>query len=170
MRLSRNELGQYLSPDDVVQMVFLRAHASTTPKKWPTRTQIRCWLSVCAQNVLTDASRYYRQQKREGGRRRRQIELLASTMIRLISEYRGRQRTPSSEVAMAEVIDRLERAIDRLSEDRSDAIRMKYFEGLTEVEIAKRMNRSRSAVHALIFKGLRQLWDDRPLKKCVLVS
>lgn len=77
--------------------------------------------------------------------------------LQLTTDVPARDATPSKEVRRNERFDRLEEAINRLSPDQREALKLARLEGVKVREIAVRMNRSTKAVYALLSRALVEL-------------
>ncbi|MCG8407586.1 MAG: sigma-70 family RNA polymerase sigma factor [Phycisphaerales bacterium] len=162
--LHRSSLRATVSPDDVVQSVFLKAHAMADRLQWTTKEQTRSWLLITADRFLKQTAVTQNAIKRGGGRRAVPLDVLTSSMISMIDELKASDPTPSSQVGMREAADHLKSAIDKLPDNRREVMRLRYLEGKTEIEIAQQLGKSRGSIRSLIFNSLRNLWDG-PLQK-----
>jgi RNA polymerase sigma-70 factor (ECF subfamily) len=59
-----------------------------------------------------------------------------------------------------EQLVRLAAALAALPEDQQVAVHLHHLDGLSLVEVGKRMNRSKEAVAGLLFRALKRLRDD----------
>jgi RNA polymerase sigma-70 factor (ECF subfamily) len=66
---------------------------------------------------------------------------------------------PQSSVEMSEQVRRVRGAVRALAPDRQELLALKYVQGLTNADIARRMGRSEGAVKALHHRTLRQLQE-----------
>jgi RNA polymerase sigma-70 factor (ECF subfamily) len=69
----------------------------------------------------------------------------------------GRGSSPSMHMARRELAERFLTLLDQLPTDQAEALRMRYFEGLSVQEIALALDRSRLAAAGLLKRGLEQL-------------
>ena len=65
--------------------------------------------------------------------------------------------SPSKGLRRHERFDRLQTALDSLSEDHRTVLRLAHLKGLKTREIAESMNRSPEAVRQLLWRALKQL-------------
>jgi len=72
----------------------------------------------------------------------------------LDAEPAGSQTSPSAAASRAEQVAR---ALDALTPEQAEAVRLRYLEGLTVAECAERMARSDAAVKMLVSRGLAAL-------------
>jgi RNA polymerase sigma-70 factor (ECF subfamily) len=127
--------------EDVLQDTFTRAWKSIASFQWTGEGAFIAWLKGIAEHVILKlVSRHGRD--------------------RLI--YREEDRssddpTPSKNLRRGERFDRLEEALQRLSPDYHEAVRLVRFQGLRIKEAAERMNRTPKAVMHLVSHGLKKL-------------
>lgn len=72
----------------------------------------------------------------------------------LDGERAGSQTSPSGAASRAELVAR---ALDAMTEEQAEAVRLRYLEGLTVAEAAERMERTAAAVKMLVSRGLASL-------------
>ena len=64
---------------------------------------------------------------------------------------------PSKQAGITEMADTVRSAVLQLSEEQSDAIRMAFFDGLTQLEIAQKTGEPLGTIKARIRRGLGRL-------------
>jgi RNA polymerase sigma-70 factor (ECF subfamily) len=99
------------------------------------------WLVTIARFKVNEAAR---------GRRAKKRALEAP----LEHDPVGKETSPSGYALKAERAALLGSALAELPADQADAVRMRYFEGLTIAECAERLERSPAAVKGLVSRGL----------------
>lgn len=132
-------IGHMEDTQDLTAQVFLKAYqnAATYRQKSP----VIYWLIGIARHQIID---YYRTRNAD-------VPITDATDLP--------HPTPSLEDS-AEQRGRLKRvtqALNALSEDRREALTMRFFAGLTNQEIAEMMNKTADAVAMLIYRGLQDL-------------
>ncbi len=140
MRLGAHLRGK-LEIEDVLQETFVRALQSISRFTWRDEPAFLRWLQVIAENRIRDALK--------GTHRAVELQLQNDVQEGGVS--------PSKHVRRNERFDRLQQSLDRLSPDHRRVIFLSRIEGLRTGEIARRMNRSESAVKSLLFRALREL-------------
>ncbi len=142
--LVRARMGLHLrdrvTSDDIVQEALLAAWQSLEHFRWEGPDSFMRWLGGVTENVLRNESR-----RRERSRK-----------IRIEPASRD-QVSPSRAMRREERLGRLEAAIEKLRGDHRTVIMLSRIEGLPTREIARRMNRSESAVKNLLLRALREL-------------
>ena len=138
-RLGRPLLRQ-LGPEDVAQETLLKAFDALDRFEWRGERSFRQWLYGIAEHLIRNALR-----KR-------------STSIKSLSiDVPTGGEPPSHAARKAERFDRLERAIEQLSPEHREVIRLARIEGLKVAEISKRMGRTPGAIHQLLSRAMDQL-------------
>ncbi len=130
-----------LEPEDLFQETMLRAFQSISHFTWRDETSFLRWLQAIAENRIRDAVKGPR----------------GDDQLQLPNELLGNGVSPSKHARRNERFDRLEQALKRLRPDHRQVITLARIEGHKTKEIARRMNRSESAVKNLLLRGLREL-------------
>jgi RNA polymerase sigma-70 factor (ECF subfamily) len=125
---------------DVVQETHLQAFRSIGSFRWQGKQSFVRWLGGIAEHVIRKEYRGLEQRRR----------------VRL-EPRRAEQSTPSKNLRRRERFDRLEKALASLSDDHRQVIILARIERLRVKEIARRMERSESAVRNLLLRALREL-------------
>ncbi len=138
--------------EDILQDVFVKIHSSIDSLKEDTK--IRGWVYQIARNTIID---YYR---------RKIIKLESIDEIPLEEEGAANsinnmiEAEPAQKVAVG-----LKGMIDNLPEKYSQALYLVEFDGLTQVELAKKLGISVSGAKSRVQRG-RQLLKDSLMKCC----
>ncbi len=135
-----------IDPSELVQETFLRAHTRIEQYQGTSEPSLRAWLRTVMRRLFLDRVRRSRLDYEPPTSPSGDVEALPCS-----------RSSPSKVVMKAEHDRRLREAVDRLPKDQATAIRLHYFEGLTVVETAQRMNRPRDAVAGLVRRGLAAL-------------
>lgn len=136
-------LRQRLEPEDVLQDVLLRAYESIERFEWRGSAALFSWLAGIAEFRIRDLSRAHQ--------RRPQLPLEIDPA--------GDEISPSRHFRREERFDRLEQALERLTDDHKRVIRLARIEKLPVSEIARRMDRSPSAIRHLLLRATEKLRD-----------
>jgi RNA polymerase sigma-70 factor, ECF subfamily len=102
------------------------------------------WLVGIARHKLSEAQRAELADKRGGGEA-------------LLRDPTGRITSPTRAAARAERAERVRAALLDLPEAQAEALRLRYLEGLSTAEVAARMERSETAVKALVVRAFGEL-------------
>jgi RNA polymerase sigma factor (sigma-70 family) len=127
--------------EDILQETLAQAFGSIGGFRWQGEGSFPAWLSGIAKNVVLKAIRR--------SRRHRTLEIPP--------DLQGEATSPSRALRRDERFHRLQAAIDRLSGDHREVIRLARIEGLPIKAIAGRMERSPDAVKQLLSRALKEL-------------
>ena len=145
-------LRERVETDDILQEVFLAASKDIGSFVYRSPGSFMSWLSMIADHVIVDEARSQARQKRHA------TELLR---FRSASNPGGPEpvdsKTPSRILMQKESEEKLLARLDALPPDYRDAILMAKVEGLSSVEMAKRLGRSREAAAVLLHRALQRL-------------
>ena len=127
------------SAEDVTADVFLKAWRARHTLRNEQRSQP--WLLAIARNSAMSLLRA----------RRENVDINA------IAEPADVDSAPSPD-AFAEIdADRLQRALQRLTSEQQQVVFLRFFEGLSHEEVARKMNSNANAVRAIQFRALGRL-------------
>jgi RNA polymerase sigma-70 factor (ECF subfamily) len=133
-----------LSPDDVVQETHLASARRIDEFEPRGPASFYRWLVGIARNKVREAERRRRAKKR-------------AVLAPLAGEPAGDQTSPSGRVRGRERRELLLDAVRELPGAQGEAVRLRYLEGRSVAETARVLDRSESAVKALVSRGLAQL-------------
>lgn len=146
-----------VDPSGVVQQTLLEAHQARDKLRGLNEAQRAAWLRRALANNLADEGRRLEAQVRDIGREQSLQLALDESSTRLESLLAGEQSSPSEQAVRQEDLLRLAEALARLPDDQRTAVELHHLEGRTLAETAEALERSRSAVASLIFRGLSNL-------------
>jgi RNA polymerase sigma-70 factor (ECF subfamily) len=160
--LARTQLGRRLQgkvdASDLVQETFLAAHRDFASCRAATEKELVGWLRAILAAKLTDLVRHY------CGARRRDVRLQHQLAQELEESSRAmnfqavaQQSSPSAEAARRERAVLLADALETLAADYREVIVLRHLEGLSFLEVARRMDRSLDAVEKLWVRALARL-------------
>lgn len=136
--------------EDVVQETFLRAFRDLDRFQYQSPGSFLRWLSSIADHVIVDRVRYQNRERRAG----------ENVPFRSASNPCGPEprdsKTPSRLFAQQEAVERLLDRLGALPEDYRQAILMAKIEGLSTVEMAERLGKSREAVALLVYRAVKR--------------
>ncbi len=134
------ELRTQVSVEDILQETFLQAFGSLERFEWQGEHSLLRWLGGIAENVMRKEHR--------GHQLRQKVRL---------EPRQPEQVSPSKEMQREERFERLECALEHLSDDYRQVIVLARIEQLKIREIAAKMNRSETAVRNLLMRALKEL-------------
>jgi RNA polymerase sigma factor (sigma-70 family) len=147
-----------IAPDDVLQQVLVAALDGLSSYKGSAPGDLDRWLTGIMDHKLLDVLRDAGRLKR-GGHTRHVDALYGGQMPSsdIFTRLAATGRTPSGECRAREAADAIQQALSQLPPDRRTAMRMRYLEGQSRREIARRMRKSESAVKNLLARGLSEV-------------
>lgn len=146
-----------LTEDDVLQDTWVCAFRDL-PQMRPTGPQsAERWLTSLANHRLLDAIRAEDRLKRGGGLQIINAGGLKSSFLNLFGMVTSQQQTPSSELRINEAVQWVRRNVNELEGELREAVWMRHVEGRSIADIADRLQKTKPAVHSLLFRGLHEL-------------
>jgi RNA polymerase sigma-70 factor (ECF subfamily) len=160
--LARTQIGRRLQgkvdASDLVQETFLAAYRDFGSCRATTEKELVSWLRQILAANLTDLVRRYCGAKRRDVRLERQLaDELDESSRGLNLEAMARQSSPSAQASRREQAVLLADALESLPADYREVIVLRHLEGLSFLEVARRMDRSVDAVEKLWVRALARL-------------
>lgn len=142
--------------EDVLQEVWITAYQTISAEI----RDVDRWLTTVANSKVVDALRTVEALKRGGGLAAiRERPSRISSFDNLFARVHGHVETPSRDMSAQEARHAVQVALASLRPDTRRAIQLRYIEGLSHQAIAQVMEKSKSAVNSLLFRGLRELQE-----------
>jgi RNA polymerase sigma-70 factor, ECF subfamily len=146
-----------LDASDIVQQTLLQAHQGLGQFRGQTEAEWLAWLRAILANTLAGAARRFAAEARDATRER-SLELeLDQSSSRMESLLAADQSSPSERAVRSDQLLRLARALNSLPPDHQRVVELHHLRGLPIAEVAQLMERSRSAVVGLLYRGLKKL-------------
>ena len=142
-------VGRRLDASDVVQQTCLSALRHREKFAGTTPGEFLAWLRAIHERNLQNAVRDHALT----GKRAVSAEVVLESGLRLSVEC----SSPSQRILQNETAVALASVLERLPDDQAEALRLRYFEGCTLVEVAQQMQRSQAAAAGLLKRGLSRL-------------
>jgi RNA polymerase sigma-70 factor (ECF subfamily) len=141
---------------DLAQSVCAEAIGNLDDIEYRNESAFRQWLFSAALHKLVTKDRYFRAQKRDTDRVLTNLPGPEGTdpMVALVCRNLA---TPSEHAEEREAMERVERALDQMSETEREVILLSRLAGRSTREIAEHMDRSEAAVRALLARALATL-------------
>ena len=146
-----------LDPSDVAQQTLVQAWQGLDDFRGETDAELRAWLRRILTRCLADLARDFGREKRNVAREQSLEAVVADSSQRLEAWLDDQQSSPQERAERNEHLLQLAEAVAELPESQQEAISLHYLHGMTAVEIAEVMDRSRTAVAGLLKRGLRTL-------------
>lgn len=162
MLVAHRELPQALrgkvGPSDLVQETAVDAQRGFAGFRGTTAEECFAWLrSILRNNVIDAVRRYETALKRATGR---EISLATEAGRRQGGMVELPHGLPDGSAIRREDADVLAHALDRLSDDHRTVLQLRYWEGLSFVEIGTRLQRSPDAVRKLWYRAVERLQEE----------
>jgi RNA polymerase sigma-70 factor (ECF subfamily) len=141
----------------VVQQTLLEAHRANAKTPDQGDDDLARWLRRILANNLRDEIRKLYSQARDVEREQAWEAAWESSSLRMEGWLAAQQSSPSQRALRNEELFRLAEALARLSEDQRRAVELHHLKGLALADVAAEMGRTKGAVAALLFRGLREL-------------
>jgi RNA polymerase sigma-70 factor, ECF subfamily len=141
----------------VVQQTLLEAHQAREQLRPLGDSQKAAWLRRALANNLADEVRKLGTAARDVTLERSLEAALGGSSARLEGWLAAWQPTPSEQAARNELLLRLADALARLPPEQRRAVELHYLQGRPLAEIGAELQRTRGAVGALLFRGVRKL-------------
>jgi RNA polymerase sigma-70 factor (ECF subfamily) len=139
-------VGNHHDAEDLTEQAFLQAYRHfERARRESIGRPLRPWLIRIAHNL---ASNYHRDRARHPA--------AALDAVEPPSHPHGTEQIVEGREELRQVIDRL----DRLSDDRRDALIMRFALGMSNREIARALGRSDGATKVLIHRAIKQLEEE----------
>jgi RNA polymerase sigma-70 factor, ECF subfamily len=140
----------------VVQETLFEAHNAMGSFQGGEANQA-AWLREILANNLRDEVRKFSTEARDVAREDSLQAALDASSSRIEAWLVADQSSPSEHAMRHEELIRLTDALARLPEDQRLAVELHHFKGLALADVSGQLGRSKGAVAALLFRGLRKL-------------
>jgi RNA polymerase sigma-70 factor (ECF subfamily) len=151
------DLRAKIGPSDVVQETAAEAHRDFADFSGTTVEECFAWLRMILRHNVVDAIRRYR----ESGKRNVALEVrLASGPMAGGDPFIEPHRPPDGSAIRREEAGLLNDTLARLPADYRQVLELRYWSGLSFVEIAPRLGRSPEAARKLWYRALKRLQDE----------
>jgi len=141
----------------VVQQTLFEAHEAMGSFQGGGDADQAAWLRQILANNLRDEVRKFSTQARDVGRERSLQAALDASSSRIEACLAADQSSPSEHAVRHEQLIRLTEALARLPEDQQLAVELHHLKGLPLADVSEQLGRSKGAVAALLFRGLKKL-------------
>ena len=152
-----NRVRQRLESQDVMQQVYLDALGNIDQFVDRGHDSFFRWLRRIAVNRICDTDRRAFQTVKRGAEIRAADLGRDASMINLLDELAGSVTSPSGAANRSDRIRLLRQALDQLTDDQGEVIRLRYLNQLDVAETAAKMDRTERAVRSLCVRALIRL-------------
>ena len=149
LRMGRS-LRTELESRDILQAVLLKSFQRMGQFDGSATGSLMAWMARIAENEIRDRADYHGRQRRDAARR---VPLDALDERELPAPV----RSALTQAILNEDAERLERALEALTESQRDIILLRQFEELTFPEIAVRLGKSEDACRMMFARAMTAL-------------
>lgn len=148
-----------IEPEDVAQAVYVETYRTIGRFKPTGQNAFFRWLTAIAKQRVLDELRKRDRLKRGGGRRRisHVRGAVAGSTMTLLDLIAVDSKTPTRSIARREAAAELNDALAELATPYREALRLRYIDGLSVEETARRLGRTAGAVQNLCWRALQKL-------------
>jgi RNA polymerase sigma-70 factor (ECF subfamily) len=147
LRMGRS-LRSEVESRDILQAVLLKSFERIGQFHGHAAGSLMAWLARIAENEIRDRADYHGRQRRDAARR---VPLDEATSLP------QPVRSALSQVILTQEAERLERALESLTETQREAILLRQFEELTFPEMAARLGKSEDACRMTFARAMTAL-------------
>jgi RNA polymerase sigma-70 factor (ECF subfamily) len=151
------KLQNKIDASDVVQEALLQAVVALPQFQGQTDQEFAAWLRAILANKLTDMIRHFLKQKRDVALEETIRECLDKSAPNLLDCIVAPGPSPSQQMVLDERARILDQCLAALPPNQQTVVELHHLAGHTVAEIAKRMNKTETAVAGLLRRGLRTL-------------
>ncbi len=159
LRMDRT-IARRVDASDIIQEVMLEASRRLPEYLRDPRLPFHLWLRQIARDQIIDAHRRHRRAERRTVDREQPIELaglLDRSSVELAAELRDHELTPAAAAIRRELERRFHSVLEQLEEDDREVLVMRYFEQLTNQEVAQALGLSEAAAGMRHLRALRRM-------------
>ena len=159
----RSKLGPELrgleSASDLVQSTCREILRHKARFQHPGPDAFRHWLFTTAERKISDRLRRQHALKRDAGSVQRVDSGDLVDASGLLGVY-SRFSSPSHRLELKDEVERVERALDRLSEEQREVVLLAHVVELSRAEIAKRIGKNEVTVRSILHRALARIADE----------
>ncbi|MBN2561980.1 MAG: sigma-70 family RNA polymerase sigma factor [Phycisphaerae bacterium] len=153
-----NRLRQRLESQDVMQQVYLDALRNIDQFEDHGSDSFFRWLRRIAVNRICDVDRKaFKAAKRCGELRAGDVGKTDASVLDLLDHLPGSVSGPVTKADRSDRLQMLQAALDQLSEDHREVLRLRYLRQLSFEETAAEMDRSGRAIRSLCVRAVLRL-------------
>lgn len=152
-------LSSTMSAEDVLQEAYVDIVRNIRSFQPQGPNAFARWLVMVADSRLIDAIRAQQSTKRGGPWRSIDPQGGGSTSTLLLDCLQVDSHSPSRSMAGRDLDSAIQDALDGLSDEYQEAVRLRFLHGLAVKDVAAQMGRTEWSVHKLCSRGLRRLHD-----------
>lgn len=144
---------QHESSSDLVQSVCREVLEHASRFRHPSESAFRRWLFTTALRKILDKRNFHEADKRDA----RRALAGGDTAQQALMEAYGNIATPSQGAVVHEELERIEAAMDELSEEQREVVTLAHIVGLSRAEIGQQIGKSEGSVRMILHRALSRL-------------
>jgi RNA polymerase sigma-70 factor (ECF subfamily) len=152
-----SQLKRHFDPKDVVQDTYFEVFRRIDEFTPQEEDSARRWILTIARHRMQNLLRIHNRPKHGGGEVKAEEDLVNGPVMQLLEDVAFHRKTPSGSASRRETLMLVESSIANLRPDYQKAVQLRYIEGCSLGETAKRIERSPDAAHALCMRALAAL-------------
>ena len=151
------ELQGLLRPEDLLHQTLVRAAQSIGSFEARHAGAFRGWLDTIADNLLKDAAKRRRRERRAADPRPGERAPDESSMAAMVERIAKDSSTPVGQAQRRESLRRMQAALAALPAEQRDVVERYYLQGQTYEQIAAATGRTKDAVRGIGFRARKNL-------------
>ena len=152
-----NQLQGLVRADDILQQTFVRAAQRITEFQPQHDGAFRGWLKTIAENLLRDAEKRRRRERRASSQRERSTASEGNRPVGGLDQLAANLTTPARRVHRNDSIVRMKAAMQQLPREQREVIRRRYLLGQSLEEVAEALGCSKDAARGLCYRARQRL-------------
>ena len=158
--IAGQHLQQVMELDDLLQEISTSALSALDKVPKDESFNVHAWLEQLARRRVVDAHRrFFGAQKRSAARQRNfsQLDAATSAAANLEQLLIASMTSPSMAVSRDLRLAKVQKAVERLSPEQQQIIRLRYVDNLTTREIADLLSKTDVAIRVMLSRTIKQL-------------
>ncbi|MFT7676274.1 MAG: RNA polymerase sigma-70 factor (subfamily 1) [Planctomycetota bacterium] len=139
---------------DLVQSVCREVLERADNFRYPSDAAFRRWLFTTALRKIMDRRKFHLAEKRDVGR---DLPIASEGAELAVLQAYGKLTTPSQNAVVKEELERIEAAMDQLSEEQREVVSLSHVVGLSRAQIAEQVGKSEGSVRMLLHRSMARL-------------
>ncbi len=152
-----HQLRGLVRADDILQQTFVRAAQRIAEFQPQHEGAFRGWLKTIAENLLRDAEKRRRRERRASSDRGRSSATEGHRPAGDIDQLAGNLTTPARRVHRNDTIARMKAAMQQLPQEQREVIHRRYLLGQSLEEVAEALGCSKDAARGLCYRARQRL-------------
>jgi len=153
-----NDLQGLLRPDDVLHQTFVRVTQTIGTFQPRHKGAFRGWIQTIAENIVKDAGKRRRRERRAPGRLNRGPSPGDdSSVAAVVERIAADTTTPGRRVQRSESLRHMRAALATLPDEQREVIERYYMRGQSYEQIADALGRTKDAIRGVCYRARKNL-------------